>query len=67
MKGEKKEKEREKKTRQGRQGTYTEGTATLFPSPPLLYEHRETHIHTEPQNTQKVWSHTEPGREDEGG
>lgn len=35
------EKERERETRQERQGTYTEGTATLFPSPPLLYKHRE--------------------------
>lgn len=48
----------EKMTRQGRQGTYTEGTATLFPSPPLLYEHREeTHTHTATKNTKGVVTH----------
>lgn len=74
---EKRERERERETRQGRQGTYTEVTATLSPFPPLLYEHREdthtrthkhTYVHTA-TNTQKcchTWStHTEPGRERE--
>lgn len=45
MKG--REKKRKRETIQGRQGTYTEVTATWSPFPPLLYEHREdTHIHT---------------------
>lgn len=38
---ERKKGKRKREMRQGRQGTYTEGTATVFPSPPLLYKHRE--------------------------
>lgn len=41
MRGKGKREKRKREMRQGRQGTYTEGTATVFPSPPLLYKHRE--------------------------
>lgn len=50
--------------RRGRQGTYTEGTATLFPSPALLYKHREdTHRATEYTKVVVTWTRIE----EEGG
>lgn len=64
------QRKRKREMRQGRQGTYTEVTATLFPFPPLLYEHRED-IRTEPQVHKKCGhtysTHTEQGGEEEGG
>lgn len=60
---ERKKGKRKREMRQGRQGTYTEGTATVFPSPPLLYKHRE--------DTQRATKYTKvvvtkPEREEEG-
>lgn len=59
----------EREWRQARQGTYTEGTATLFPSPPLLYKHREdthTHTHSATKYTKVVVTNKTGEREERG-